>query len=458
MPTKIQLRRDTASDWTSANPTLAAGEFGYESDTTKFKVGDGSTAWNSLAYNTSAGSGTTINNATNNELVTVASTTSELDAESNLTFDGSTLAVTGAATVSTTLGVTGASTLDGVTVSDNEISTNRSNDHLLLTANGTGRIEINDALDSNTLYTDWYGAASRVKLFSASLNESVDANSTDRRYGAAIANSNKLTNGSSSNSNWRPRGLIVDSAADMDGNSYTRSGHSRGPNAINCSANVKNSSSSSDATIATISGVRASADVQDYDNPTRNITVTEALGFGSTIGIEGNGSGNQTIDSAYNFYASAYKDTSGSGTATITNLFSFYAKPTAGTNNYAFYSESDTAESRIGTLERYREKINALTSSSTITVDCNEAPVHKVTLTSNTGFVISNLGTGQSVTIIIVQDSGGSNTATFGTDGSTAVKFAGGTPTLSTAGNAIDICTIFNDGTNFYGNLAKAYA
>ncbi|MFA6690893.1 MAG: hypothetical protein WCR98_02825 [Saccharofermentanales bacterium] len=46
----MQLRRDTAANWTSADPTLAAGEFGYETDTSKFKVGDGSTAWTSLAY------------------------------------------------------------------------------------------------------------------------------------------------------------------------------------------------------------------------------------------------------------------------------------------------------------------------------------------------------------------------------------------------------------------------
>lgn len=38
-----------------------------------------------------SGGGTTINNATENEIVTVASTTSELDAEANLTFDGATL-------------------------------------------------------------------------------------------------------------------------------------------------------------------------------------------------------------------------------------------------------------------------------------------------------------------------------------------------------------------------------
>lgn len=48
--TAIQWRRGTASQWTSANPTLAAGEAGYETDTGKAKIGDGSTAWNSLAY------------------------------------------------------------------------------------------------------------------------------------------------------------------------------------------------------------------------------------------------------------------------------------------------------------------------------------------------------------------------------------------------------------------------
>ena len=46
----IQIRRDTAANWTSANPTLAQGELGAETDTDKIKIGDGSTAWSSLAY------------------------------------------------------------------------------------------------------------------------------------------------------------------------------------------------------------------------------------------------------------------------------------------------------------------------------------------------------------------------------------------------------------------------
>ena len=50
MAVQIQLRRDTAANWTSANPTLALGEFGMETDTMLYKIGDGTTAWNSQSY------------------------------------------------------------------------------------------------------------------------------------------------------------------------------------------------------------------------------------------------------------------------------------------------------------------------------------------------------------------------------------------------------------------------
>lgn len=46
----MKQRYDTAANWTAENPTLLAGEIGIESDTKKWKVGTGSTAWNSLAY------------------------------------------------------------------------------------------------------------------------------------------------------------------------------------------------------------------------------------------------------------------------------------------------------------------------------------------------------------------------------------------------------------------------
>ena len=102
----------------------------------------------------------------------------------------------------------------------------------------------------------------------------------------------------------------------------------------------------------------------------------------------------------------------------------------------------------------YTEDINTLTYGAGTNVDCSLAPVHKVTLTGNCDFRIDNLGTGQSVTIIITQDGTGSRTATFAETDSTVVKFAGGAPTLTTAGNSIDVVTIFNDGTSHLGNIA----
>jgi len=50
MAFRIQLRRDTSDKWVINNPILLEGEFGYEIDTTKMKIGDGVTPWNDLPY------------------------------------------------------------------------------------------------------------------------------------------------------------------------------------------------------------------------------------------------------------------------------------------------------------------------------------------------------------------------------------------------------------------------
>jgi hypothetical protein len=48
--TRLQLRRGSASSWTGTNPILYAGEIGYETDTGRFKIGDGTTSWTTLDY------------------------------------------------------------------------------------------------------------------------------------------------------------------------------------------------------------------------------------------------------------------------------------------------------------------------------------------------------------------------------------------------------------------------
>jgi len=54
MAVQIQLRHDTAANWTAANPVLALGEMGVETDTSRVKLGNGSTAWNTLGYGLAA--------------------------------------------------------------------------------------------------------------------------------------------------------------------------------------------------------------------------------------------------------------------------------------------------------------------------------------------------------------------------------------------------------------------
>ena len=54
MATRMQQRRGTAEQWTSANPILAAGEIGFETDTGAFKIGNGSSTWSALKYFTDA--------------------------------------------------------------------------------------------------------------------------------------------------------------------------------------------------------------------------------------------------------------------------------------------------------------------------------------------------------------------------------------------------------------------
>jgi hypothetical protein len=50
MATRMQQRRGTATQWTTANPILAAGEIGFETNTNKFKIGDGVNTWSALNY------------------------------------------------------------------------------------------------------------------------------------------------------------------------------------------------------------------------------------------------------------------------------------------------------------------------------------------------------------------------------------------------------------------------
>jgi hypothetical protein len=103
--TQIQIRRGTASEWTSTNPTLASGEQGFETDTNKMKIGNGSTAWNSLSY------------AITGALGTVTSITAGTG------LSGGTITSTGTIAIDSTVAtLTGTQTLTNKTLTDAKVN------------------------------------------------------------------------------------------------------------------------------------------------------------------------------------------------------------------------------------------------------------------------------------------------------------------------------------------------
>ena len=159
MAIQIQLRRGTAAAWTSANPTLAAGELVIETDTDKYKIGDGSTAWTSLGYSSlpstaiTTGGGTftgaiTINGAspivlegaTSNDYETTIAVT-DPTADRTITIPNET------GTVVTTAGgtFTGAVTIPDLTVTGTTTTVSSTN-----TVVADSLFELNNGASSNT--------------------------------------------------------------------------------------------------------------------------------------------------------------------------------------------------------------------------------------------------------------------------------------------------------------------
>jgi hypothetical protein len=115
-----------------------------------------------------------------------------------------------------------------------------------------------------------------------------------------------------------------------------------------------------------------------------------------------------------------------------------------------------TGTSKLGTLHSYNEKVFALgNTSGAITANVSQGPVQTLTATGDITLNttdITNAVAGTSITLIITQDGTGSRLLTSN------LKYAGGSKTLSTTAGAIDVISVFYDGTNYLASLVKGYA
>ena len=183
MATRMQQRRGTAAQWISTNagagPVLNAGEIGWESDTNKFKIGDGVNNWSTLDYfidgnstaNPAFGSSITFEGATANDFETTVAVTDPTadrtitlpdatgtvvlaDGSGNITVSGN-LTVSGTTTTinSTTINATTGIVFEGATANDFETTltvTDPTADRTVTFQDATGTVVLRDSTDTLT--------------------------------------------------------------------------------------------------------------------------------------------------------------------------------------------------------------------------------------------------------------------------------------------------------------------
>lgn len=145
-----------------------------------------------------------------------------------------------------------------------------------------------------------------------------------------------------------------------------------------------------------------------------------------------------------------------------TSKFIVEAKPSGGIASVS----ADTNPSLGGNLSgggytisnvnfsQYKETIyTGGSTSGTLTPDYANGNIQEIALTGNiTMNAFSNAAAGQTITFIIKQPAGATYTLT------STMKFAGGENALTATNDAIDILTVFYDGSNYYASLNKNFS
>ena len=121
-------------------------------------------------------------------------------------------------------------------------------------------------------------------------------------------------------------------------------------------------------------------------------------------------------------------------------------------------SPNGTGKTKINNLE-YHEATHVLPYGANITPEPSDGAIQEITLTGGVTFQgFATETNGATVTLIIKQDGTGNRTFTEGLDSGGRMLFAGGTSTLSTSANAIDIMTISLVGGIYYASLSTNFS
>jgi len=223
---------------------------------------------------------------------------------------------------------------DGIDIVDNEITTNRSNDNLVISANGTGQVELGvpfDQINTNTRYD--YGV--NTSYYNGAVNNTrIQANNAGQ-YGILAATD------AGSNTEW---GSEVRTELDMAG--YSMASNTRGAYSKKYNTVVRNDV----ATASTINLARSLHSNFTLDSNLGDITINSLQTCYSNTSLEVTSGRTGTITDAYAFYANGPVNGGGGGTNVVTNSYGFYVADTSiATNQYGFW-DAGANLSRFGAV------------------------------------------------------------------------------------------------------------
>ena len=443
MAVQIQIRNGTAAQWTAANPTLAVGEMGAETDTGKFKIGTGSTAWNSLAY-AAVGTVTSVGQTFTGGLVSVAGSPISTSGTLALTvagtsggivyFSSSSTWASSAALASNALVVGGGagSAPSTITTGTGVVTA------LGVTTNAASGIVVKDAnanISTNATFNGFTSvAASGTTITLTASSTPVYSITGSGGQVIQLPNATTLPNGAifSFNNNQSSGAITVNNASAT----LVVSVPSGGYTTVVLLSNAT-SAGTWDRHDQTPSNVSWSTNTLDYSGSITSATwngVAIAANRGGT-GIANNSASTITISGAFGTTFTV------SGTTAVT-------LPTTGTLATLAGTETFTNKTLTNpTVTNYVETLYTANTSTAITVDLANGTVQNLTLTGNATITMPTAVAGKSFIIILSQDATGSRTVTWST-----VSWPSATaPTVTSTASKKDIFSFFSNGTSWFG-------
>jgi hypothetical protein len=291
-------------------------------------------------------------------------TTIDLASGDTLTITGGTNLSTSASGTTLTINHSGDLTLDGVSITDNKITSNRSNDHLLIEASGTGRIFVGDTLDGETGL--WSTAGSNVGS-QFHYRDTAYTPSNGSSYPLSRTASYTLSADSGSGNRIRMMDAID---LELDGNSLTSSSNGSGVQ-IGHLLNISNTNAGT-ATINKIQGNTSGAFFLGSGGQ-GTLNASDVIAYRSLHQLSADSGDTINLTNAYGYYVTPTFYAGNGATTTFTNEYGFYFhdQTLRATNTYGVYIGPDSINNRIGGFNFKSNEIKAFTTDDDIKISEN---------------------------------------------------------------------------------------